>query len=60
LVSKADWAHGVESVWRMGIDAGRTEGAMIVIGTLLALAFLAVVFAVTFKLIGAAARWAFR
>ena len=56
-VSKADWMHGVEGLWHMGLDAGRTEGAMAVVGILLALAFAGFVFGVGSKLTGAFLSW---
>ncbi|MDR3634322.1 MAG: hypothetical protein P4L84_11005 [Isosphaeraceae bacterium] len=51
-LTKSEGMHAWEGVWRMGVDAGRTEGAMIasacwlslILATLLAAFFLAMFF----------------
>lgn len=56
-VSKADWAHGVETVAHMAQDTGRTEGAMAVVGVELTIVLFAVACGVAGRLTGAAVNW---
>lgn len=55
-ISHADGLHIWEGVWRLGVDAGRTEGVLIVLAIEAALLLFAAGFAVTFRLVGAAFR----
>lgn len=52
-ISKGEAMHAWESVWRMGIDAGRTEGAAVVVGVVLVVALLALLGGVAAKVTGA-------
>lgn len=55
-VSHADGLHAWEGVWRLGVDAGRTEGVLIVLGIEAALLLFGVGFALAFRVIGAGFR----
>jgi hypothetical protein len=59
-LSKAEGLHAWESLWRMGIDAGRTEGAIIASACWLGLILFAFLGGAAFRVATSFLGWVFK